>query len=142
MTREKAIEYLIKADSTVYKDSKTETAKALEMAVEMLKQEPCEDCISRQAAIDAAMKDVSDIRTHDFNAGATRAANRIENLPSVQPARRKGKWILSGGKCRCSGCGEKAKYIFDKSKGGCNEYEPFKSDFCPNCGTDMREEQA
>lgn len=49
-----------------------------------------DDLISRQAAIDAAMKDVSDKRTHDFNAGATRAANRIKLLPSVQPEQR---WI-------------------------------------------------
>lgn len=44
-----------------------------------------DDLISRQAAIYAAMQDVSDKRTHEFNAGATRAANRIKSLPSAQP---------------------------------------------------------
>ena len=44
-----------------------------------------DDCISRQAAIDAVMQDVSCIRTHEFNAGATRAANRIKQLPPAQP---------------------------------------------------------
>lgn len=43
------------------------------------------DLIDRQQAIDAALRDVSSIRTHEFNAGATRAANRIKQLPSVQP---------------------------------------------------------
>ena len=43
------------------------------------------DTISRQAAIYAAMLDVSCIRTHEFNAGATRAANRIKQLPPIQP---------------------------------------------------------
>ena len=43
------------------------------------------DSFSRQAAIDAAMKEVSDKRTHGFNAGATRAANNIKTLPSAEP---------------------------------------------------------
>lgn len=47
--------------------------------------EPCEDAVSRHAAIDAALEDVSDKRTHGFNAGATRAANRIKQLPPAQP---------------------------------------------------------
>jgi hypothetical protein len=42
------------------------------------------DLISRQMAIDVAMQDVSDKRSHDFNAGATRAANRIKLLPTVE----------------------------------------------------------
>lgn len=42
------------------------------------------DLISRQMAIDAVMQDVSDKRSHDFNAGATRAANRIKLLPAVE----------------------------------------------------------
>lgn len=41
------------------------------------------DLISRQVAIEAAMQDVSDKRPHDFNAGATRAANRIKLLPTI-----------------------------------------------------------
>ena len=43
------------------------------------------ELIRRQAAIDAAMQDVSPMRTHEFNAGATRAANRIKQLPAAQP---------------------------------------------------------
>ena len=44
-----------------------------------------DDLISRADAIEAAMRDVSCIRTHEFNAGATRAANRIKQLPSAEP---------------------------------------------------------
>ena len=44
-----------------------------------------DDLVSRADAIEAAMRDVSCIRTHEFNAGATRAANRIKQLPSIQP---------------------------------------------------------
>ena len=38
MTREEAIEYLKKADVTVYQEPKTKTAEALEMAIEALKE--------------------------------------------------------------------------------------------------------
>ena len=43
-----------------------------------------DELISRADVIEAAMRDVSCIRTHEFNAGATRAANRIKQLPSAQ----------------------------------------------------------
>ena len=43
------------------------------------------DLIERLAAIDAVLEDVSDKRTHEFNAGAIRAVNRIKSLPSAQP---------------------------------------------------------
>ena len=65
------------------KDS--QTYAFFEQAIEALKAQPCEDCVSREAAIKAAMQDVSDKRTHDFNAGATRAANMIKLLPPVTP---------------------------------------------------------
>lgn len=41
MTNEEAIEYLKKADVTVYQEPKTKTAEALEMAIESLKHIPC-----------------------------------------------------------------------------------------------------
>jgi hypothetical protein len=50
------------------------------------------DCISRQAAIKAAMQDVSDKRTQGFKCGATRAATRIKLLPSVNSQPKTG-WI-------------------------------------------------
>ena len=48
MTGEEAIEYLKKADVTVYQEPKTRTAEALEMAIEALQEQkpkyPCELC--------------------------------------------------------------------------------------------------
>ena len=41
------------------------------------------DYISREAAIRAAMKDVSLKRTHEFNGGCARAANNIKAVPAV-----------------------------------------------------------
>lgn len=53
----------------------------------------------------------------------------IKNAPTIEPERKKGKWIdKSGGiECAwnyCSVCGEQAIDLYD---------------FCPNCGADMRE---
>lgn len=79
-----------------------------------------EDLISRQAAINTAMKEVSDKRTHDFNAGVTRVANQIKTLPSAQPEREKGKWIVY---YECPKCGEITKDF---------------TEYCPFCNADMR----
>ena len=70
----------------------TEILNALDMAIKELEQEPCTDAISRQAAIKAAMQDVSDRRTQGFKCGATRAATRIKLLPSVNSQPKTG-WI-------------------------------------------------
>ena len=99
-------------------------------------QQPCEDCISREEVHDAFVEwyldllednDVKDFETI------------LLELPSVQPQPKRGKWEVirkeyefMGGVvnevqgCKCSNCGGIVK---------------FKSDFCPNCGADMREVQ-
>lgn len=93
MTNEQAIEVInghIKDSSIAYG---TFTGQALRMAIEALKaqlsqedaiKDTTSDTIYRQAAVDAIMRDFSCIRTHEFNAGVTRAANRIKQLPSAQ----------------------------------------------------------
>ena len=57
-----------------------------------------------------------------------------EQLPSVQP--RKGKWIY----------GEESKIIGNPYGhyrcDQCNEIVGFETNFCPNCGADMREGDA
>ena len=95
------------------------------------------DTIGRQAAIEAAMRDVSCIRTHEFNAGATRAANRIKQLPPAEPKRIRGKWIYcedSTADCvdgyRCDQCGFFVPWDYThKSIDYIKDYI-----FCPHCG--------
>lgn len=51
----------------------------------------------------------------------------IEDAPTIEE-RKKGEWSeFVPGLYKCSECGK---------------FSPTKEDFCPNCGADMREEQA
>lgn len=79
------------------------------------------DLISRQAAINAIRKDVM---------GGLNYESILKSLPSAEPERKKGKWIVSilpkGKLIYCSEC-EFGKKIADK-----RTYH-----FCPNCGAPM-----
>ena len=106
------------------------------------------DLISRQAAIDA-LKGLPTWWADEggYYGGAQPpmeallepedAISALENLPSAQPERKKGKWINAYPDIEpnpmfmygiCSVCGYE-QAISDKLK------------FCPNCGADMRGEQ-
>lgn len=93
-----------------------------------------EDLISRQAAIDIA----------SGYCHPTNIAKELAKLPSVQPERKKGKWErhntyhgddTSGfvdPDWRCSECGEQANV---------NVWSMYDlTNYCPNCGADMRQE--
>ena len=98
------------------------------------KQEPCDDAISREAVIGAicdyvAFEEYED-KSHTFTIRPLK--KRIDALPSVQPSR-KGHWIeVTNGR---------GGHECDK----CHDYAPsyqtgeeYLSNFCPNCGADMR----
>ena len=77
------------------------------------------DAISRRAAIDALYS------VDEYN---SRSVKAIKQLPPIQPKR--GRWIDG----YCSECGAHAPFWAMAST-----YH--KSNFCPNCGVDMRGEQ-
>lgn len=89
------------------------------------------DMISRQAAVsgisDLLMLELKGERLPTYN----EVYRAIYNLPSAQPERKKGKWeiyvisMLDGEGCRCSECGFEGAPSWD---------------YCPHCGSDMREE--
>ena len=56
-----------------------EQEEALDMAIKALEQQPCEDTISRQAAIDAIMCEPTEAHYPSWY------AERLEQLPSAQP---------------------------------------------------------
>ena len=58
----------------------------------------------------------------------------IGDLPSAQPERKKGKWLLCGNHHVCSECDEWALTRLDEDE--CDEVD-ILTDFCPNCGLPM-----
>ena len=54
----------------------------------------------------------------------------LVNLPPAEPKR--GKWIRDGHHIRCDQCG---MYMCDTDREG----DRIPTEFCPNCGADMRE---
>ena len=80
--REEAIKGLevLRRDFSGYKPNE----EMFDMAIEALKQEPCEDAISRQAVLDCA----STIETDDFSGNEiieVVTVEEIKELPSVNP---------------------------------------------------------
>jgi len=99
-----------------------------------LEQEPCEDCISRQAVLDCLT--ATGLKKYDF---ILNARDKIKNLPSVKPQEPKtGHWIEVideidnlGNKTwhhKCSICGNEDS--------GWGNYK-----YCPNCGARMESEE-
>lgn len=56
--------------------------------------------------------------------------SQIDDLPSVQPERKKGKWVYQIGMIKCDQCLRAIRRI---------DHDGLLN-FCPNCGVDMRGE--
>ena len=129
-------------------------AEAIAMLKRIQEQEPCEDTISRQAAIDIERNATVDTKpshfeahqkftqfvddaeissfgrwqwSNGFNTALTAVVIGLRKLPPAQPERIRGQWIEKPhvhGVAYCSLC----------------DYELHTNDtnFCPNCGADMR----
>lgn len=101
-------------------------------AIEAYDRDPCEDCISREKAIEDVVK-----RTDMNDDTMDVLIEKLQALPPVQPSRRKGKWI------------DTQPYyhdVYDKNAYYCSNCHDYytrdwqEMNFCPNCGADMREE--
>ena len=133
-------EYLkgIPKDSVGYQTTLREMS-FYELAIKALEQQPCDDCISRQAVLDglasiAKVKARSDAQKSLMG----RIMFFVEQLPPVTPKEKTGRWIqgeIDGQIVRaftCSKCG--AISIFRVSNGNI-----VNGDLCPNCGAKMEE---
>lgn len=102
--------------------------EALKMSV---KQEPCDDAISRKAVLDTTICEGISCNECSFNeidgeSGCLLHA-RIDELPSV--THKSGEWI----KGKCDQCGEHAPFWSMSTT-------YYESEYCPNCGAKMESE--
>lgn len=106
-----------------------------EIGIKALEVQPSKDCISTEMVIDTIK--YYWINPQDFNFKDLIAD--ICALPSVQPQRPKGKWIVLREEYEFMGG------IINEPRGcecsNCNKVVGFKSNFCPNCGADMRKSE-
>ena len=127
MTREEAIKRLKEARNTIQPFRYVD--EAIDYAIKALKQEPCDDAVSRQALLDE-FKDGTE--GYDW-AKWTRIdiIDAIEALPPVVPKREHGEWIINeeDESVKCPSCGGEF-YTWGIST------ERIKK--CPNCGAEMR----
>ena len=126
MTMEKAIETLsiIKAYEIDNSIRGAEDREAIDMAIKTLEQQPCEDCISRQAALEL-------IADYDLSMGEV--VRGIHALPSVNPAKT-GYWIADVDKW-----GDVVTTINGYKCSECGGFNADKDNYCPNCGAKMQE---
>lgn len=86
---------------------------AFEMAINALKQQPCEDAISRQAVLEL----------HQLRLGAREIYKAIYDLPPVTQQSKMGQWIKQeDGTYKCSNC---------------KKYELWEGIYCASCGAKM-----
>ena len=106
--------------------------EAIKMVAELLKQEPCEDCISRQAVLEVQIKYAEHI-------GATKywqMRDNIRALPPVTPQPKIGHWLRMSDlseqeddRYKCSRCGNVVHYTNKMNLYTFNSW-------CGRCGSD------
>ena len=112
---------------------------AIDLAIKALEQQPCEDCISRQAVI----RLVEQYPTIIGNRCSGLIAD-IKHLPSVTPKPKMGRWIRRDYWSEGVGMGENYGYYYQCSE--CKEiiqggYIKCDDKYCPNCGAKMEVEE-
>ena len=123
MTREEAINKLVNARYADEFQGDEELTEAHLMAIKALSQEPCDDAISRQDAIDA-------IYEYEFSNWCDKdeVSTILNDLPSV--TQKSGCWIEH----------QDGRWIYAKCS-KCGTVHDTQTNFCPNCGAKMESEE-
>lgn len=113
-------------DIEILQSLKAYTCKpeVIDKAISALRQKPCEDCVSRQDAVNACRNGWGyDDETIEHIVG------NILGLPPVTPIQRMGKWIDTGQ------CEEWYRNVLECSL--CGGEVMFDENYCPKCGAKM-----
>lgn len=113
-------------------DEGEKTIDALQNAIKVLEQEPCDDCIRRS---DVGLTDFEIIMCNgDYREGLKILLEKIAAAPSVSPIQKMGKWeyIKKEDSYKCSLCG----YPCHKDNLGA-----IPTKYCAGCGANMQEVQ-
>ena len=132
MTREEHIENLKAIASDMPSDKCADWIESLMAGVKALEQQPCEDCISRQAVLDLPR-----IKTHNVWGNVIYESvdvDAVRQLPSVTPQPKMGRWeyIKKEDSYKCSLCG----FPCHKDNLGA-----IPTMYCAGCGANMQEVQ-
>ena len=106
----------------------------LDINGEWLEQEPCEDAISRQAVLDLVVANHTELNGLNVVMYSPYYKD-IKQLPPVQPIRPKGKWEEWIDRNDYNDF-ESISYVCNK----CHHIEYAATNFCSNCGADMKGE--
>lgn len=124
--------YDVPSDEMTLEQTRQAVRDLRKKLAECLEQQPCEDCISRQAVLDglasiAKVKARSDAQKSLMG----RIMFFVEQLPPVTPEGKTGKWIDDEFGSKCSRCGTYTHLDkFDR---------PMKFKYCSMCGAKMQE---
>jgi len=100
----------------------------------LIEEEPCEDCISRQAVagfLKNHANDFEDVKVRMAFKAASSLVENADNIPPVTPTREKGKWVNDPYEDflpHCSNCKTKWSHAVNMK-------------YCPNCGAEMESEE-
>lgn len=104
----------------------SEESKLILGAFEVLEQETCEDCVSREFMYKLGAKCIAVRNENDVLV----AIASIESLPSAIPKQKTGHWIRVTDKT--------GHLVWECDK--CGWQQRFNTNFCPDCGVKMESE--
>lgn len=155
MTREEAIKVIEIIEKRFITLDKEEL-QALDMAIKALESqprflvhsdgkieqiiEPCDDCVSRQAVLDALdnhkySNEFCEEHHIDWSINLGMAHIVINELPPVLPKREQGEWIGDKSYPICPKCNCNIIEEYISCSDYAEMYKPMK--YCPNCGAEM-----